>query len=269
MTPGLTAVFDGVVQPKRLRFPFSCDARLRRPRLGGDRGLRRAGRGPRRIARVHRRHLTRLAATEVGVQRIPEAARRLVRDRPRPLRLAATPDGQFQLSVTTTASEQWVVPLAAPLRLVGGRRSDQGHGVARTIAAPTVRIRMMPPVPISGAYREHNDVFEDDRKCDGDGAHRGQRVEPRERRRDRRTDRESHHAADRQAASIQPRSKSQAPRGRENRSTRRIQRIMNGIALLGRRWRRARGAATVREATSCVGRAPSPPPRTTVMTSNT
>ena len=102
VTPGLTAVFGGVVQPKRLRFPFSCDARLRRPRLGGDRGLRRAGRGPRRIARVHRRHLTRLAATEVGVQRIPEAARRLVRDRPRPLRLAATPDGQFQLSVTTT-----------------------------------------------------------------------------------------------------------------------------------------------------------------------
>ena len=102
VTPELTAVFGGVVQPKRLRFPFELDARLRRPRLGGDRELRQPGRGPRGIARVHRRHLTRLAATGVGVQRIPEAARRLVRDRPRPLQLAATPDGQFQLSVTTT-----------------------------------------------------------------------------------------------------------------------------------------------------------------------
>ena len=43
--------------------PVQLDARLRRPRLGGDRELRHAGRGPRRITRGHRRNLTRLTAT--------------------------------------------------------------------------------------------------------------------------------------------------------------------------------------------------------------
>ena len=61
----------------------------------------------------------------------------------------------------------------------------------------------MPPVPIAAPIASTT-MLQDDRECDGDGAHRWQRVEPREARRcDRRTDRESHQQQN-DKRSIQP-----------------------------------------------------------------
>ena len=61
------------------------------------------------------------------------------------------------------------------------------------MAAPIVRMRMTPPVPIDDADREDHDVLENDRERDGDGAQRGQRVESGERGRGGGRDRERHH----------------------------------------------------------------------------
>ena len=126
---------------------------------------------------------------------------------------------------------------------------------------------MMPPDPIARPMREDDDVLENDRERDGDGAEGGQRVEARERRSERGRDREpdEHEAEQPQKPTLveQPR-----PARLENLSNHRIRRIMNGTAFAvvsapsSRRCHRFGSQIARRPSTICAA-------RSTVMASNT
>ena len=97
-------------------------------------------------------------------------------------------------------------------------------------AAPIVTMSAMPPRPMRKPIAEDDHVFEDDRERDRDDAERGQRVEPRERRRERGADAERDDdepdEVDERLSLNQP-----ANRGRENFSNHRTRRMMNGTAF--------------------------------------